>query len=99
MGVKVEKHHHEVAPSQHELGMYFGTLTDMADNLQLYKYAVQMVTHSFGKTATFMPKPVKATMDLVCTVTNRFGKVVRQYLWVKNILVYQKLLCTTLEVF
>ena len=59
MGVKVEKHHHEVAPSQHELGMYFGTLTDMADNLQLYKYAVQMVTHSFGKTATFMPKPVK----------------------------------------
>ena len=31
----------------------------MADNVQLYKYAVQMVTHSFGKTATFMPKPVK----------------------------------------
>ena len=49
----------KVAPSQHELGMYFGTLTNMADNLQLYKYAVQMVTHSFGKTATFMPKPVK----------------------------------------
>ena len=49
MGVKVEKHHHEVAPSQHELGMYFGTLTDQADNVQLYKYAVQMVTHSFGK--------------------------------------------------
>ncbi len=59
MGVKVEKHHHEVAPSQHELGMYFGTLTNQADNVQLYKYAVQMVTHSFGKTATFMPKPVK----------------------------------------
>ena len=32
MGVKVEKHHHEVAPSQHELGMYFGTLTNQADN-------------------------------------------------------------------
>ena len=59
MGVKVEKHHHEVAPSQHELGMYFGTLTNQADNVQLYKYAVQMVTCSFGKTATFMPKPVK----------------------------------------
>ena len=59
MGVKVEKHHHEVAPSQHELGMYFGTLTDQADNVQLYKYAVQMVSHSFGKSATFMPKPVK----------------------------------------
>ena len=39
--------------------MYFGTLTDMADNVQLYKYAVQMVTNSFGKSATFMPKPVK----------------------------------------
>ena len=46
MGVKVEKHHHEVAPSQHELGMYL-TLTNMADNVQLYKYAVQMVTHSW----------------------------------------------------
>ena len=59
MGIKVEKHHHEVAPSQHELGMYFGTLVDQADNLQLYKYAVHMVSHSIGKTATFMPKPVK----------------------------------------
>ena len=58
VGIKVEKHHHEVAPSQHELGMYFGTLVDQADNVQLYKYVVQMVTHSFGKTATFMPKPV-----------------------------------------
>ena len=58
VGIKVEKHHHEVAPSQHELGMYFGTLVNQADNVQLYKYVVQMVTHSFGKTATFMPKPV-----------------------------------------
>jgi len=39
--------------------MYFDTLTTQADNLQLYKYGVQMVAHSFGKTATFMPKPVK----------------------------------------
>ena len=59
MGIKAEKHHHEVAPSQHELGMYFDTLTTQADNVQLYKYGVQMVAHSFGKTATFMPKPVK----------------------------------------
>ena len=59
MGVKVENTITEVVFSQYELGMYFGTLTNMADNLQLYKYAVQMVTHSFGKTATFMPKPVK----------------------------------------
>ena len=59
VGITVEKHHHEVAPSQHELGMLFSTLVNQADNVQLYKYVVQMVSHSFGKTATFMPKPVK----------------------------------------
>ncbi|MAW02007.1 MAG: type I glutamate--ammonia ligase [Candidatus Pelagibacter sp.] len=59
MGVKVEKHHHEVAPSQHELGTLFNTLTYQGDGMQIYKYAVQNVAQSFGKTATFMPKPVK----------------------------------------
>jgi|TARA_B110000438_G_scaffold151865_1_gene145891 glutamine synthetase len=73
VGVKVEKHHHEVAPSQHELGMYFGTLTDQADNVQLYKYVVHMVTNSFGKTATFMPKPIKGD--------NGSGMHVHQSIW------------------
>ena len=59
MGVRVEKHHHEVAPSQHELGTLFDTLVTNADNMQIYKYAVQQVANSFGKSATFMPKPVK----------------------------------------
>ena len=58
MQVPMEKHHHEVAPAQHELGLKFGTLIETADNVQLYKYSVQMVAHSYGKTATFMPKPV-----------------------------------------
>ncbi|GGY54483.1 type I glutamate--ammonia ligase [Parvularcula lutaonensis] len=58
MGLTPEKHHHEVAPSQHELGMKFSTLTDMADQMQIYKYVVTQVAHSYGKTATFMPKPV-----------------------------------------
>ncbi len=58
MGVKVEKHHHEVASAQHELGMKFGTLVTMADHLQIYKYAIHQVANSYGKTATFMPKPV-----------------------------------------
>ncbi len=57
MGLKPEKHHHEVAPAQHELGMKFSTLVAMADNMQLYKYIVHNVAASYGKTATFMPKP------------------------------------------
>jgi len=59
MGLPMEKHHHEVAPSQHELGMIFGDMLTQADRVQMYKYAVQMVAHLHGKTATFMPKPVK----------------------------------------
>ena len=57
LGLEPEKHHHEVAPAQHELGMKFNTLLTMADNLQLYKYVIHNVAASYGKTATFMPKP------------------------------------------
>src|SRR6202035_5579724 len=59
MGLKVEKHHHEVAPSQAELGAEFDTLVKTADNMQIYKYVVQSVAHQYGNTATFMPKPIK----------------------------------------
>ena len=58
MGAKVEKHHHEVASAQHELGLKFGPLTQMADHMQVYKYCIHQVAQSYGKTATFMPKPV-----------------------------------------
>lgn len=58
MGLAVEKHHHEVAPSQHELGVKFSTLVGAADEMQKQKYVVHNVAHSYGKTATFMPKPV-----------------------------------------
>jgi glutamine synthetase len=58
MGLTMEKHHHEVAPSQHELGLKFDTLVRSADNMQVYKYVTHMVAHQYGKTATFMPKPV-----------------------------------------
>jgi glutamine synthetase len=58
MGVEVEKHHHEVAPSQHELGIKFSTLTKCGDNMQIYKYVVHNVAQAYGKTATFMPKPI-----------------------------------------
>ncbi|HEY9056815.1 MAG TPA: type I glutamate--ammonia ligase [Aurantimonas sp.] len=58
MGVSVEKHHHEVAAAQHELGIKFDTLTRNADKMQIYKYVIHQVANAYGKTATFMPKPV-----------------------------------------
>jgi glutamine synthetase len=58
MGVVVEKHHHEVASAQHELGVKFGPMITMADHMQIYKYVVHQVAQAYGKTATFMPKPV-----------------------------------------
>lgn len=58
MGLTVEKHHHEVAPSQHEIGMKYSTLVDCADNTQVYKHVVHNVANSYGKSATFMPKPI-----------------------------------------
>ena len=73
MGVEMDKHHHEVAASQHELGMIFSTLVTTADNVQLYKYGVHQVAHTYGKTATFMPKPVAED--------NGSGMHVHQSIW------------------
>ena len=58
MGVTTEKHHHEVGAAQHELGIKFAPMIQSADNVQIYKYVVQQVANVYGKTATFMPKPV-----------------------------------------
>ncbi|MAY88896.1 type I glutamate--ammonia ligase [Arenibacterium halophilum] len=58
LGMKVDKHHHEVASCQHELGLIFSTLTKQADELQKYKYVIHNVAHAYGKSATFMPKPI-----------------------------------------
>jgi len=73
IGLDPEKHHHEVAPAQHELGLKFSTLTTMADRLQLYKYVIHNVAASYGKTATFMPKPMFAD--------NGSGMHVHQSIW------------------
>ncbi|HEX5537554.1 MAG TPA: type I glutamate--ammonia ligase [Sphingobium sp.] len=59
MGLPCDKHHHEVAAAQHELGLTFGTLVTTADRMQIYKYVVHQVAQAYGKTATFMPKPIK----------------------------------------
>ncbi|HXQ11472.1 MAG TPA: type I glutamate--ammonia ligase [Caulobacteraceae bacterium] len=57
LGMEPEKHHHEVAPAQHELGLKFADLLTMGDRLQLYKYVIHNVAAAYGKTATFMAKP------------------------------------------
>ena len=59
LGLKIEKHHHEVATAgQAEIDFRFDTLVKTADNMMIYKYVIRNVARRHGKTATFMPKPL-----------------------------------------
>ena len=73
IGMKVDKHHHEVASCQHELGLVFGSLCGQADNILKYKYVIQQVCSAYGKSATFMPKPIAGD--------NGTGMHVNQSIW------------------
>jgi glutamine synthetase len=76
-GMNVECHHHEVATAgQCEIDLRFDTLLQSADNMMKYKYIVKSVAHQYGKTATFMPKPIFGD--------NGSGMHTHQSLWQKG---------------
>jgi len=58
MGIAIEYHHHEVAPSQHEIDMRYSSALDMADQTMTYRLVVKEVAAKHGVYATFMPKPL-----------------------------------------
>jgi glutamine synthetase type I len=72
-GIEAMLHHHEVASSQCEIGFKYSTLLKTADNLQKFKYIVRNVADSFGKSVTFMPKPIDSD--------NGSGMHVHQSIW------------------
>jgi glutamine synthetase len=74
MGMKVDKHHHEVASCQHELGLIFDSLTKQADELQKYKYVIHNVARPTASRRPSCPSPSRATTAPGCTVNMSIWK-------------------------
>lgn len=84
VGIVPVLHHHEVANAQYEIGFKFSTLKNTADNVQKFKYVIHNICESYGKTSTFMPKPIFGD--------NGSGMHVHQSIWKdgKNLFVGDK---------
>ena len=95
MGLPCDKHHHEVAAAQHELGLTFGTLVQTADRMQIYKYVVHQVAHAYGKTATFMPKPIKSDNGSGMHTHIRSGRAASRCSQAMAMQAFRKCACTS----
>jgi glutamine synthetase len=76
VGLSPLQHHHDTAPSQNQITLGFDSLLRSADGLQIYKYVVHNVASSYGKTATFLPKPMAFEPGS--------GLQIEQALWLKD---------------
>jgi len=84
IGIPIEKHHHEVAVCQMELGFVCRELVECADMLMAYKYVVKNVAKAYGKTATFMPKPLFGQSGSGCHMHQSLWKDGANLFWDSN---------------
>jgi glutamine synthetase len=95
IGMKVDKHHHEVASCQHELGLIFSTLTDQADQIQKYKYVIHRSPRPTASRPPSCPSPSRATTARGCTSTCRSGRTASRSSRATSTPTFRRRRCTT----